>query len=235
MDPARHLRRAWAACHLPAHASISAAARPFGLRRDRGLDGAGVGAPDLVGARQVLEDCNAEMVFSAGPPGHRRAVPATREGRPAFVGHRTAFLPRAQGLGPASIPPCAKNRSQTPVIGIVPGKIITERTRSRPCHRQWPGKADRSGARHPQDRGDRTPPAGTETSATGFVQGFRPQARAPSTRPPSAIDSHNICVGWSHRGRHGGGRQTGSAKSAAASSWPRTARSSLKSPCPWRA
>ncbi len=161
-------------------ASISAA-KAFGLS-DRGLVAPGWRA-DLV-VIDTLEDCRAEMVFAAG----RRVTDALFAARKpvAPVGLDSV---RARPVRAAHFAVPATEH-ETPVIGVMPGKIITE-------HRRY-----------------RLPTSGNQTTvdlsrdiirvavierhgkngnhANGFVQGFG--LRKGAIASTVGHDSHNICV-----------------------------------------
>jgi len=161
-------------------ASISAA-RAFGLR-DRGLVAPGWRA-DLV-ILDSLESCRADMVFSAGRRVTDALFATRRPVAPVGLDSVKARLVNAAHFGV----PVAEG--ETPVIGVIPGKIITE-------HRRY-----------------RLPVKGNETTvdlvndiikvavierhgkngnhANGFVQGFGLKKGAIASTV--GHDSHNICV-----------------------------------------
>ncbi|MGO6939653.1 adenine deaminase [Rhizobium johnstonii] len=161
-------------------ASISAA-RAFDLK-DRGLVAPGWRA-DLV-VLDSLENCRADMVFSAG----RRATDALFSSRrPVSPIGLDSVKARPVNAAHFGVPVA---EGETPVIGVIPGKIITE-------HRRY-----------------RLPVRGNETTvdlgndiikvavierhgkngnhANGFVQGFGLKKGAIASTV--GHDSHNICV-----------------------------------------
>jgi adenine deaminase len=161
-------------------ASISAA-RAFGLR-DRGLVAPGWRA-DLV-IVDSLENCKAEMVFSAGRQVSDALFATRRQIAPVGLDSVKARTVNAADFGA----PVAEG--ETSVIGVLPGKIITE-------HRRF-----------------RLPAVGNQTTvdlardiikvavierhgkngnhANGFVQGFGLKKGAIASTV--GHDSHNICI-----------------------------------------
>ncbi len=141
-------------------ASLSAA-EAFGLK-DRGLIAPGKRADIVV--IDTLEGCHARMVFAGGRLADRAAF-AVR-GTVAPVGRRSVKAPvvTAQDFRTGG------NRVETPVIGIIPGKIITE-------HLTF-DIAPQDGDKRPDIARDLVKIAVIErhgvngNKATGFVKGF---------------------------------------------------------------
>ncbi|QXI63069.1 Adenine deaminase [Paracoccus marcusii] len=161
-------------------ASLSAA-EAFGLK-DRGLIAPGLRA-DIV-AIDSLEGCHAQLVLTGGRVVDDAAFAA--RGTVAPVGRASVKAPK---VTPQDFR-CTGNRTETPVIGILEGKIITEHlTHDIP----------------PQD-GDKRPDPSRDLSriavierhgrngniATGFVQGFGLARGAIAST--LCHDHHNIAV-----------------------------------------
>ena len=161
-------------------ASLSAA-EAFGLK-DRGLIAPGLRA-DIV-AIDSLEGCHAQLVLTGGRVVDDAAFAA--RGTVAPVGRASVKAPK---VTPQDFR-CTGNRTETPVIGILEGKIITEHlTHDIP----------------PQD-GDKRPDPARDLSriavierhgrngniATGFVQGFGLARGAIAST--LCHDHHNIAV-----------------------------------------
>ncbi len=161
-------------------ASISAA-RAFGLQ-DRGLVAPGWRA-DLV-VLDTLEDCRVERVFSAGRRVNDDLFAARRTIDP--VGLDSVHV---RELTPADFAIPASN-SETPVLGVLPGKIITEHRRFR-----LPTHGNQTGIDLERDilkvaiieRHGRNGNIGR-----GFVQGFGLKKGAIASTV--GHDSHNLCV-----------------------------------------
>jgi adenine deaminase len=159
-------------------ASLSAA-EAFGLK-DRGLIAPGQRA-DIV-ALGRLEDCDARLVLCAGRVVDADAFAA--RGHVAEVGRRSVRAPR---VAPADFR-VTGNREETPVIGILEGKILTEHlTETVPIV---------DGDKRPDPARDLVRIAVVERHgrngniATGFVRGFGLQAGAIASTV--CHDHHNI-------------------------------------------
>ncbi|WP_294930329.1 adenine deaminase [uncultured Paracoccus sp.] len=161
-------------------ASISGA-EAFGLK-DRGLIAPGLRA-DIV-AVDGLVGCHAQLVLAGGRVVDDAAFAA--RGQVAPVGRGSVRAPK---VGPADFRTPA-NRSQTDVIGIVEGKIITEH-----LHEDIPIA---NGDKRPDPARDLMRIAVIERHgqngniATGFVRGFGMQAGAIGST--LCHDHHNIAV-----------------------------------------
>lgn len=161
-------------------ASLSAA-EAFGLK-DRGLIAPGLRA-DIV-AIDSLEGCHAQMVLTGGRIADDAAFAA--RGTVAPVGRASVKAPR---VTPQDFR-CTGNRTETPVIGILEGKIITEHlTVDIP---------PQDGDKRPDPSRDLTRIAVIERHgkngniATGFVRGFGLAHGAIASTV--CHDHHNIAV-----------------------------------------
>ena len=141
-------------------ASLSAA-EAFGLK-DRGLIAPGKRAD--IAVIDTLADCNASMVLAGGIVADDAAFAARKTVAPVARQSVKARQVEARDFRTGG------NRAQTPVIGILPGKIITE-------HLTF-DLAPRDGDKHPDLARDLVKIAVIErhgrkgNMATGFVQGF---------------------------------------------------------------
>ncbi len=161
-------------------ASLSAA-EAFGLK-DRGLIAPGKRADIVV--IDTLEGCNASMVLAGG-------VEVTDA---AFAARETIAPVARHSVKAARVEPhhfrCGGNRVETPVIGILPGKIITE-------HLTY-DIAPTDGDKRPDLTRDLVRIAVIErhgkngNRATGFVKGFGLQRGAIASTV--CHDHHNIAV-----------------------------------------
>jgi adenine deaminase len=161
-------------------ASISAA-KAFGLT-DRGLVAPGWRA-DLV-IVDSLENCKAEIVFSAGRRVTDELFATRKQIAPVGLDSVKARPVQAMHFG---VP---YSESETPVIGVLPGKIITEHRRYR-----LPAAGNQAGVDLARDIIkvaviERHGKNGNH--ANGFVQGFGLKKGAIASTV--GHDSHNICV-----------------------------------------
>ena len=161
-------------------ASLSAA-EAFGLK-DRGLIAPGKRADIVV--IDGLESCNAAMVFAGGVEVTARAFAARQEIAP--VARHSVQAPRVEARHFRT----TGNRVDTPVIGILPGKIITE-------HLSYQ-IAPEAGDKRCDIARDLVKIAVIErhgvngNMATGFVKGFGLQRGAIASTV--CHDHHNIAV-----------------------------------------
>jgi adenine deaminase len=162
-------------------ASSLSAAEAFGLK-DRGLIAPGKRADIVV--LDSLQDCNAQMVLAAGQIASDALFAARGSVDP--VGRNSVNAPRVSAVHFRT----GGNREQTDVIGIIPGKIITEH-----LHEVIPIK---DGDKRPDPARDLIKIAVIErhgkngNMATGFVRGFELQAGAIASTV--CHDHHNIAV-----------------------------------------
>jgi adenine deaminase len=161
-------------------ASLSAA-EAFGLK-DRGLIAPGKRAD--IAVIDTLEGCHASMVFAGGILADAAAFAA--RGATAPVARRSVKAPRITAADFRT----PGNRVETPVIGILPGKIITEHLTS--------DIAPEDGDKRPDIARDLVKIAVIErhgvngNRATGFVKGFGLQRGAIASTV--CHDHHNIAV-----------------------------------------
>jgi len=161
-------------------ASLSAA-EAFGLK-DRGLIAPGKRAD--IAVIDTLEACNVAQVFTGGVEISAAAF-AAREILPPVARH-SVKAPRITAADFRS----SGNRVQTPVIGIIPGKIVTE-------HLSY-DIAPQDGDKRPDIARDLVKIAVIErhgvngNRATGFVKGFGLQRGAIGSTV--CHDHHNIAV-----------------------------------------
>jgi adenine deaminase len=161
-------------------ASLSAA-EAFGLK-DRGLIAPGKRAD--IAVIDTLEDCHASLVLAGGVIADDAAFAARATTEP--VARHSVKAPKVE---PRHFR-CAGNRAETPVIGILPGKIITEHLKFE--------IAPQDGDKRPDLARDLMRIAVVERHgvnsniATGFVKGFGMQAGAIASTV--CHDHHNIAV-----------------------------------------
>lgn len=161
-------------------ASLSAA-EAFGLK-DRGLIAPGLRA-DIV-ALDSLETCRAQLVLAAGRVVDAEAFAA--RGHTAPVGRASVKAPPIT----AGSFRCAGNRAETPVIGVIEGKIITRHLTEE--------IAPKDGDKRPDPARDLSRIAIIERHgqngniATGFVQGFGLHRGAIASTV--CHDHHNLAV-----------------------------------------
>lgn len=162
-------------------AASSSAAEAFGLK-DRGLIAPGKRA-DIVVVNS-LESCRVEKVFTAGVELTPKAYAARRQVEP--VARYSVVAPRVSGRDFRT----PGNRVETPVIGILPGKIITE-------HLTY-DIAPEAGDKRPDIGRDLVKIAILErygkngNRSTGFVKGFGLKEGAIASTV--CHDHHNIAV-----------------------------------------